>query len=62
MDTYKTQNLIYVYMWLHISSRLQYLLLNSMSLGHHGIKVMTFGNAVNHQLLDLHLQVCVGSL
>lgn len=39
-----------------------YLLLNSMSLGHHGIKVMTFGNAVYHQLLDLHLKVSIGAL
>lgn len=39
-----------------------YLLLNSMSLGHHGVKVVTFGNAVEHQLLDLRLQVCIGAL
>ena len=39
-----------------------YLLLNSMSLSHHGIEVVTFGNAVEHELLDPHLQVCVGAL
>lgn len=39
-----------------------HLLLNGMSLGHHGVKVMTFGDAVEHQLLNLHLQVGVGAL
>lgn len=39
-----------------------YLLLNSVSLGHHGVEVVTFGNTVEHQLLDLHLQVGIGAL
>lgn len=39
-----------------------YLFLNGMSLDHHGIMVMTFGNAVDHNQLDLVLQVCVGAL
>lgn len=38
-----------------------YLLFNSMSLGHHGIKVMTFGNTIKHHLLDPGLQVCIGA-
>lgn len=38
-----------------------YLLLNSVSLSHHGVEIVTFGNAVDHQLPDLHLQVCVGA-
>lgn len=39
-----------------------YLLLNSVSLSHHGVEVVTFRNAVDHQLLNLHLQVSVGAL
>lgn len=38
-----------------------YLVLNSVSLSHHGVEIVTFGNAVDHQLPDLHLQVCVGA-
>lgn len=33
-----------------------------MGLGHHGVEVVTFGNALDHQLLDLGLQVGVGAL
>lgn len=39
-----------------------YLLFHSMSMRHHGIQVMTFGNPLYHHLLDPHLQVGVGSL
>lgn len=39
-----------------------HLLLHSVSLSHHGIQVVTFGNAVKHQLLNFHLQVGIGAL
>lgn len=55
------RSIICMFVWLVAPSH-THLLLNSMGLGHHGIEVMAFGNAVEHQLLDLHLQVCIGAL
>lgn len=40
----------------------RYLLLHGVSLGHHGVEVVTFGDALGHLLLDLQLQVGVGAL
>lgn len=40
----------------------RYLLLHRVSLRHHGVQVVTFGDARDHLLLDLQLQVSVGAL
>jgi len=38
------------------------LLLHGVGLGHHGVQVVTLGDAIDHELFDLQLQVAVGVL